>query len=316
MLDPNRSYINNLEYGYSFIEKFVQLSFRIPRPSSENIKFLLKNLSNTASGDGEKKSKLLSQRIFAQQKKEDPAIGNSDQETNPNENTATLLSRVRLELDYDSENVIGIIAALAPTLDYNPRKVKQFLNAFRLSAYLAEVTGQFDSSTDKNGLTLQKLAKLVLIPMKWPLLLSDLSTDKWLLSRLQLMFDFPKITSAESEIHLSGNIGRTNYEMTPLEMLNTERWSKRKDVMNFIGLGYPGTSSTGSDFSFLQIDIESFLNITKSIRTIQRKIITDIPYTDHKDKAVDRIQDNTFVDKTDQKEAVDDVNFFQRNINF
>ena len=41
--------------------------------------------------------------------------------------------------------VRNIVQMVAPTLEYNPRRVKQFINMFRLKALIAAETGLFDA---------------------------------------------------------------------------------------------------------------------------------------------------------------------------
>jgi hypothetical protein len=79
---------------------------------------------------------------------------------------------------------------VAPTFDYNPRRLKQFINAFRLKTFIASRTGLFGEPQDKiryGRLTPQQLGKFVAIGLRWPLLLADLETERDLLSRLQIL---------------------------------------------------------------------------------------------------------------------------------
>ncbi len=65
-----------------------------------------------------------------------------------------------------------------PALDYNPRRIKQFINLFRLKAFIAIETGLFCSNvsdSSKTPLSLEKLGKFVAITLKWPLIISDLT---------------------------------------------------------------------------------------------------------------------------------------------
>ncbi|MFM7438189.1 MAG: hypothetical protein ACKO2V_06220, partial [Snowella sp.] len=77
---------------------------------------------------------------------------------------------------------------VAPLFDYNPRRIKQFLNLFRLKVYIAYLTGLFDQIEEGEGkviqepLTVFQLAKFTAISLKYPLLLLDLELDKQLLT--------------------------------------------------------------------------------------------------------------------------------------
>ena len=79
---------------------------------------------------------------------------------------------------------------IAPALDNNPRRIKQFINLFRLRTFIANETGLFDF-TDENEasfdrvLTLQQLGKFVAISIRWPLLIADLDRNPTFLGELQ-----------------------------------------------------------------------------------------------------------------------------------
>jgi len=80
---------------------------------------------------------------------------------------------------------------VAPALDYNPRRIKHFINVFRLKVYIANETGLFFEERDENdnllvpSLTFEQLGKFTAISLKWPLLLSDLENDKKILAKLE-----------------------------------------------------------------------------------------------------------------------------------
>lgn len=106
-----------------------------------------------------------------------------------------------------------ILRAVAPAFDYNPRRLKQFVNTFRLKTYIASRTGLFDDPGTHARLTPYKLGKFVAITLRWPLLLADLDSDRELLSNLQ-------------QWALRG----ASRELTSSEL----RWFKRQSLINFL----------------------------------------------------------------------------------
>ncbi|HYO57450.1 hypothetical protein, partial [Archangium sp.] len=60
--------------------------------------------------------------------------------------------------DTDSPEVREVMKRVAPALEFNLRRLKQFLNVFRLSIYIANHTGLFDAG---HALTLSQLGKFV-----------------------------------------------------------------------------------------------------------------------------------------------------------
>ena len=147
-----------VEFGYSFLEKFIQLPFIVPQPRGDDVDRLLDS--------------------FSEVKRDDSESGlNSDVD-------AGLL----VELSSDSDAVRSIVRMVAPSLDYNPRVLKQFVNVFRLRALLASQTGLFGPSRDPDRfhpLTFEQLGKLVALALRWPLLLVDLDADPSLIRRLE-----------------------------------------------------------------------------------------------------------------------------------
>jgi hypothetical protein len=74
---------------------------------------------------------------------------------------------------------------VAEPFDGNPRRVKQFMNLFRLRAYIASETGLFSDSAEGPALTLVQLAKLVAISLQWPELQEEAANDASLMTRME-----------------------------------------------------------------------------------------------------------------------------------
>jgi KAP family P-loop domain len=151
--DSRRS---GLEYGYNFIEKFIQLPFRVPLPTEMNVEDLVKNLQPGPGGQAR-------------------AVRNPPVEEN---------STVKIKVSNDTETITSIVRMAAPSFDNNPRRVKQFINLFRLRTFIADNTGLFAESEDQEKfytLTLEQLGKFTAIELNWPLLLTDLEVDPKLL---------------------------------------------------------------------------------------------------------------------------------------
>jgi hypothetical protein len=146
-----------LEFGYTYLEKFIQLPFLVPQADTDIDPFL-NSLGAAASQRG---------------------TGTPAADVDPG---------LLVELSADSERVRHIVKMVAPALEYNPRRLKQFLNLFRLRALLASQTGLFGPPSDPeryNPLTLEQLGKLVAIILRWPLLVVDLEAKPDLLTSLQ-----------------------------------------------------------------------------------------------------------------------------------
>jgi hypothetical protein len=89
--------------------------------------------------------------------------------------------------DEKSLNIaISIRTMVASALEYNPRRIKQFKNLFRLHTYLGRKTDLFfqkNASDPRWNCT--KLAKFLAISIGWPSLIFTLNSDPTLLNRLE-----------------------------------------------------------------------------------------------------------------------------------
>jgi hypothetical protein len=219
-IDPEilaqRNLDKGLAYGYSFIEKFVQLPFQVPQPSLTDFDHLFEQLTKRKSQSDSTKNTSAKKSFwtlpkFTWLKGKNQDLQNSqipeiiEQETNPTAITqqvvqaeATLLptqtqkrlETIKVKFGQDSSAVRDVIRMVAPLFDYNPRRIKQFVNLFRLKVYIAYLTGLFDRIEEGEGnviqepLTVFQLAKFTAISLKYPILLLNLELDKSLLSTL------------------------------------------------------------------------------------------------------------------------------------
>jgi hypothetical protein len=156
-----------LAYGYEFLEKFVQIPVRLPQPTNKGIELLLKELLKPT----------------AKPAQPNPAsyLAGKVRTSHPGEDISPLKEKLeQLELE--------IAKMVAPALDYNPRRLKQFVNCFRLRAYMAYLTGILDitqNDSTSQRLSLHQIGKFVAISLRWPMLISALDDDPLLLRALQ-----------------------------------------------------------------------------------------------------------------------------------
>jgi hypothetical protein len=145
---------DSLEFGFDYLEKFIQLPYHLPEPSTDGIQTFLHALNgkdSTPAGDQQPREYQL----------------------------------LVVELKSDGETVNRMASMVAPVFDNNPRRIKQFINMFRLRALLAGRTGLLSKDPGPSRMTLEQLAKLVAIELRWPTLLQDAERDTTLLANLQ-----------------------------------------------------------------------------------------------------------------------------------
>ena len=213
-----------IEFGYTYLEKFIQLPFLVPQPADTDIDPFLNSLGTEAN----------------QWETGTPA--------------ADVDPGLLVELSADSESVRKIVKMVAPALEYNPRRLKQFLNLFRLRAVLASQTGLFGPPSDRKlygPLTLEQLGKLVAIILRWPLLLVDLEDKPGLLASLQ---------------QYAWNTKTSDSPVQPIEQF----WRAKPGLMALIAyqkieLGVLGGNSAREMYRLDRVDIQRFLRIARVV---------------------------------------------------
>ncbi len=193
----NDQLFKGLEYGYAFIEKFIQLPFLVPEPTKPDLQRLLDKISksnhdNILSNKNEGRFSQVKNFIrYKISKATKPVSIEANSERNPSkltEEQKLRRERIRVAVTGDSQTIRDIALIVAPALDNNPRRLKQFINLFRLRTFIADETGLFDTLGDSSieeGLALQQLGKFVVISLKWPLLLVELEANPSILTELQ-----------------------------------------------------------------------------------------------------------------------------------
>lgn len=159
-LNPYQSALNTPDgllearrFGYTFLEKFIQVSFNIPRPDQKNvIKFINALGAPATAAEGSSPVQYL------------PKYTIEDGEA-------------------ESEAFKKIVNLVAPFFDNNPRRLKQYINSFRLQAHIANSIGLFNSAKEAgfSALTIQQLGKFVAIITLWPDMVAELNDDSSLL---------------------------------------------------------------------------------------------------------------------------------------
>jgi hypothetical protein len=184
---PNRRF--GLEFGHSFLQKFIQLPFRVPDPNPDSYGDFINTISVPHELVGLPQNTSPQQRVELPisppvERPVEPGTGAPSSSPSP----AQVKERRRREIKFrgDSDKVRAVASMVANSISRNPRRLKQFLNLFRLQAYIANETGLFDSGhRGEPPLTMEQLGKFVAISLWWPLLLSDFAKDSGLLERLE-----------------------------------------------------------------------------------------------------------------------------------
>jgi hypothetical protein len=164
-----------LDFGYRFLEKFIQVPFRLPEIDSR-------------SNPGWVAKLLRADDPPAQSETPAPPPDWSD----PNERPSFFVGTDVTHFIETADEVIGV-------LRFNPRRAKQFINVFRLQLLmLIEAGAPLILDPDhrprtEQDLTIRKVGLVLGIFLRWPLLIRDLGEYPDLLAQLQALRDDKKI---------------------------------------------------------------------------------------------------------------------------
>jgi hypothetical protein len=162
-----------VDFGLDYLEKFIQIPFQIPQPTTTDIDRLMQTIN------------------------QDPAT--------PNPPTKPYVEpEILFVTKVDSPLVREIVRMVAPAFDFNPRRIKQFVNCFRVQAIIAAQTGAFGPSRDAarfDKLTPEQLGKLIAMCLRWPRLVNEISEAPELLQYLQMISKDIAVSLAQEKAH-------------------------------------------------------------------------------------------------------------------
>lgn len=172
-IEPTQKAFAGLEIAFDYLEKFIHVPFRIPRPTEASVLTYVSTMG-------------------------EPFLDRPSPTIDAAKLTA---ASVVVEQGADSDDIRELVTLVAPLFQNNPRRIKQFLNVFRLQAYVGHETDLFRTrETLAKTLTLPKLAKVMAILLRYPALIEALQRRPWMLGDLQ------KYALAFTEIEFAGRV--------------------------------------------------------------------------------------------------------------
>lgn len=185
--------LKGLDFGYSFIQKFIQLPFRVPKPTGDQLEKMLHTVVGGVEAqyptggtrkNGTAQAGGTESRLASAGRRTDASTGGASEQEVP---VATVRQRVVQIKDFerDSDKIKRLIRLVAPFLDHNPRRVKQFAGLFRLQYYLAVETGLCDIDVEKpeaRTLSIEQVGKFVALAYLWPRVVERLEESPYLLT--------------------------------------------------------------------------------------------------------------------------------------
>lgn len=266
-----------LRYGYDFIEKFIQLPFSLPRPTKSDIDNLMEDIvakcgekteskvapapdSEKREGDDDLSVGKISEVDVVKEPEAESPDTSEPKMPKEEQKREEEKRELGLTLGDDSEQVRNIMLMAAQFLDFNPRRVKQFTNLFRLRAYIAWETNLLilpGYMEDTTGLTLEQLGKIIVISLRWPFFLESLDQDKELLKQLT---DYAQ-SKEMNENSLTKDVAK--------------HYAKNTQLMNLIRFGCvrgENEPDKWSCYTLSQVDIGKILQVSPKLRNMEEAI--------------------------------------------
>lgn len=239
------SAIDALEYGLSFMDKFIQLPFQIPHPGPAELQEFLSALR------GEQASAPETARQLPKVESQPVIKGNvAARVAEPQLEMSATIEKAparwkgfELQIASDSKTINEVVRMVASVFDYNPRRLKQFINVFRLKAYICFDTGLFNPVTggELPALSLEALGKVIALTLRWPVLIDDLARNPML---------FHEITSDKST-------GRAAYWRSLHNFDQLVKWS---------GDGETADGEAASRYDIRNVDVAALLRTSPRVR--------------------------------------------------
>jgi hypothetical protein len=193
--DRQRKRQAGLGFGHDFLQKFIQVPFRVPKPSPENYREFVETIS-VPTKPSTRPTESTVAHLPASQPSPQTLTPNMPEQNDvpaqipsiPPPTPTQVQARRQRELQFggDSNRVRAVALMVADTLGRNPRRLKQFVNLFRLQAYIVNEIGLFDLGLGGTApITFEQLGKFVAIGLWWPELLDDFAEEPRLLGKLE-----------------------------------------------------------------------------------------------------------------------------------
>jgi hypothetical protein len=240
-----------LEFGYSFLEKFIQLAFQVPRITEYELQGFLESLEtkSTGAGTSEQDPRTYPAEVAEHTKEAGAGTPEQDSRTTPS------------EVAKDTPEVLQIARVVASSLDFNPRRLKQFLNVFRLQRFIAFHTGK--------GATMQQLGKFVAVLLRFPAILPDLLIYPTLLAELEKAALSPAGTE-----HSPAWVD----DFDGMNQSRFEHWRDRPALRRLLRAGPDAKNrpeaqadqNNSSRWSLAEFDVTAFINVSPLLVPIAR----------------------------------------------
>jgi len=247
-----------LEFGFEFIEKFIQVPFKVPQPRGDDIGNLITALGGKITENNSSNNKSDWSSVSNRSGYSFNIPKGDSTETTISEDKRRIEPKPPKQEDVDSKEVAEVIKTVAPFFDYNPRRIKQFLNIYRLKIYIGNETGLFNQPSPESTyqrINLYKLGRFVAINLRYPLLIAELEDNPQLLDELQAYALDGKLSE-----NLTSNYWLSKLRLIKLLKENLEDKETRDE----------------SKFALSNINLNQLLQISPTVKPLQANVAQNL----------------------------------------
>jgi hypothetical protein len=234
-------------FGDEFLEKFIQISFRIPTSDSDrqSVEFINSLISAPAELVDRPRWPYHFFQWFAKKGQAPPAS------TTPAVESPYDRDPFRVEAGPESDRVRSILLSVREILGHNPRRIKAFLNRFRLSLYIASSQGLLDKdpNTGKAEVTPETLGKFIALTSTYPDILDEYLADDSFFQDLEFYLTWEK-TRNVNQLAIKGHV---------------EPWLRRPGVRALVSPPKTLTVEWDETYSLQNFPVSKFLRILPPI---------------------------------------------------
>lgn len=233
--------LRGIFFGYEFIEKFIQIPFAVPEPSELNVETFLSSLAVPKAAPPRNPEPAATPAAA-------PAPVAPGSVDVPPQEAAKIIAKLHefvRPLEDESAHLLEIARRIAPALGNNPRRLKQFVNLFRLRVLIAFATDLFvapENTPPEQQVTLEKIAKFIAIELRWPLLIAHAEAEPALLQTLEKIAN--DVDVAESE-----------------RSFRVQYWSRYTELMTLLRAGLHD-SGADADWWIGELDLTRLTNVS------------------------------------------------------
>lgn len=243
--------MRGIRYGYSFIEKFVQIPFILPIPSSYDIENMLLEIAGEKERPTEPVKKIVEPPFEEPEPK--PDVPSKETKEADRAERKEIRKEVMLKFEGDDKNFRSVVLMVSEAFGNNPRRVKQFVSLFRLRIRTAASTGLI--KPEERQLTFVQLGKFVGIGLGWPLFIRDLERNPRLLDKLVDVAE-----SANEPIDIDGKIKEWNRDEKLIGLIKSGCFDENKEKK-------PGGEY--ERFSMRGLDVKKLLQVAPRFMSIE-----------------------------------------------